>query len=81
MYVCDSLLENIMIFLMLMFMYMYFCIHVSMSLSTKVLKDHSYGGMITFVGEWHDVVPGLMGNQVERLVMTNIRVQYHVDIN
>jgi len=37
--------------------------------------------MIAYAGEWHDEVPGLMGNQVERVVMKNIRGRYHVDMN
>ncbi len=44
-------------------------VYVSMSLSDKVLKDHSCGGMIAYAGEWHDKVPSLMGNQVGRVVM------------
>ena len=48
------------------------CIYVFMSLFGIVVRDHSYGGMITYVGEWHDEVPGLMGNQLGRVVMTNI---------
>lgn len=66
---------------MLFFMYMYVYIHVSMSLSDKVVRDHSYGGMIAYAGEWYDEVPSLMGNQVGRVVMKNIQGQYHVDMN
>lgn len=64
-----------------MFMYMYVCIHLSMSLSDGVLRYHSCGGMIANVGEYHDEVLGLMGNQVGRVVMKNIQGQYHVDMN
>jgi len=52
-----------------------------MSLSDKVVRDHSCGGMISYAGEWHDEVLGLMGNQEGRVVKTNIRGKYHVDIN
>ena len=61
-----------------MFTYMYVCIHVSMSLSNKVARDNSCGGMIAYVGEWHDEVLGLMGNPVGRVVFTNLQGQYHV---
>jgi len=37
------------------------CIYVAMSFFDKVVKDHSYGGMIAYVGEWHEEVPGLRG--------------------
>ena len=66
---------------MLFFMYMYVCIHVFMSLSDRVVRDHSYEGMIAYSSEWYDKVPGLMGNQVGRVVMKNIQGQYHVDMN
>ena len=60
---------------------MHVCIHVSMLLSDKVVRDHSYGGMISYVRERHEEVPGLMRNQLGRVFMTNIRGQYHVDMN
>lgn len=43
-----------------------------MSLSNMVFRDHSYAGMISYVGEWHDEAPSLMGNQLGRVVMKNI---------
>jgi len=57
---------------MLMFMYMYVCIHASMSLSHMVVRDHYCGGMLAYVGEWHDDVLSLIGNQVGRVDMTHI---------
>jgi len=32
-----------------------------MLLSDRVFRDYSYGGMIAYVGEWHEEVPGLWG--------------------
>ena len=58
--------------------YIYVCIYVSMSLSRRVVKDHSCGGMIAYAGEWHEEILGFMGNQVGRVVLTNLRGQYHV---
>ncbi len=48
-------------------------VYVSMYLSLydRVVRDHSCGGMISYAGEWHDEVPN-MGNQVGRVVITNI---------
>ena len=34
-----------------MFMYMYVCIHVSMSLSDRIVRNHSYEGMIAYTSE------------------------------
>ena len=31
--------------------------YVCMSLSDKVTRDHSGGGMIAYPGEWHEEVP------------------------
>jgi len=31
--------------------------YVSMSLSDKIVRDHYYGGLISYVGEWHEEVP------------------------
>ena len=42
--------------------------------------DHSCGGMIAYAGEKHEEVPGLMRNQLGRIVMKNIRGQCHVDM-
>jgi len=42
---------------MLMFMHMYVYIHVFMSLSDRIVKDHSCGEIIAYAGEWHDEVP------------------------
>jgi len=36
--------------------------YVSISLFDKVVKDHSGGEIIAYVGEWHDEVPGLTRN-------------------
>lgn len=58
---------------------MYVCIHVSMLLSNRVFKDHSYGGMIAYVGEKHEEVLGLKRNHLGRIATTNIQGQYHVD--
>jgi len=58
---------------MLMFMYMYGCINVSMSLSDKVIKDHSCGRIIAYEGEWHEEVPGHMSNQLWRADLKNLR--------
>jgi len=52
-----------------------------MSLSDRFFRDHSFGGMVAYAGELHAEVPRLMGNQVGRVVMTNIQGQYHVDMN
>ena len=32
--------------------------YVCMSLFDRVLSDHDCGGMIAYVGEWHEEVPG-----------------------
>lgn len=60
---------------------MYVWIHVSKSLFDRVVKDHSCGGMISYASEWNKEVLGLVRNQVGRVVMTIIRVRYHVDMN
>ena len=49
----------------------YVCVHVSMLLLGNVVRDHSCGGMIAYIGEWHDEFLE-MRNQVGRVVMTNI---------
>ena len=59
---------------------MYVCIHVSMLVSNSVVRDHSCGGMIAYVGEQHEEVPGLTRNQLGRVFTTNTRGQYHVDM-
>ena len=59
---------------------MYVCIHVSMLLSDRVFRDHSCGRIIAYAREQHEEVPGLTRNQLGRVVMTNIRGHYHVDI-
>ena len=61
-----------------MLMIIYVCIYVSMSLYDKVLRDHSCRGMISYAGEWHKEVPSLTRNHLRRIVMKNIRGQYHV---
>lgn len=55
-----------------MFMYMYVCIDVSMSLSDRVIKDHSCGRMISYVSEGHEKVHGLTRNDLGGVVLTNI---------
>lgn len=52
-----------------------------MSLFNMVVGDHFRGGMISYVGEWSNGVPGLMGSRVGIVVMINIRGQYHVHMN
>ena len=47
-----------------MLMIIYLCIYVSMSLPDRVVRDRLCGGMISYAGEWHEEIPGLMGNQV-----------------
>lgn len=47
---------------------MYLC----MLLSHRVVRDHSWGGMISYAGEWHDEVPGFMRNQVGRVSLTDL---------
>ena len=34
------------------------CMYESMSLSNKAFKYHSCGGLISYVGEWHEEVLG-----------------------
>ena len=58
-----------------------FYIYVSMSLIDRIVRDHSCGGMIAYVGKWHEEFPCLTRNQLGRVVMTNIWGQYHVDMN
>ena len=52
----------------LMIIYMYVC----MSLSYRVVRDSSCGGMISYVGKWHEV-PGLMRNKVGRVALKSIQ--------
>jgi len=52
-----------------------------MLISNRVVRDNSCEGMIAYAGEPHEEVSGLMRNQLERVVTTNIRGQYHVDMN
>jgi len=40
---------------------MYVCVHVSMSRSNRVIRNHSCGGMIAYIGKWHEEVPSLSG--------------------
>jgi len=40
-----------------LYVYMYVC----MSLFDRVTRDHSRGGMIAYVGEWHEKVPSSWG--------------------
>jgi len=41
-----------------------------MRLLDMIVMDHSYGGMIAYVGEWHEEVHGFMRNQVGRVALT-----------
>ena len=43
-----------------------------MLLYDRVVRDYSCGGMITYVGEQHEEVPGLTKNQLGRVVTRNI---------
>jgi len=43
-----------------------------MLLYNRVFKDHSCGGMIAYAGGKHEDVPGLMRNQLGRIVTTDI---------
>ena len=43
-----------------------------MSLSDRVVRDRSYGRVISYVGEWHEEVPGLMRKQVGRASLTDL---------
>ena len=51
-----------------------------MLLYDRVVRDHSCRGMSAYVGERHEEVLGLTRNQLGRVVTTNIRGQYHVDM-
>ena len=46
---------------MIVFMLMFICMYVCMSLSDRVIRNHSCGGMITYAGEWHEEIPGSRG--------------------
>ena len=37
---------------------LYVCMHVHILLSDRVVRDHDYGGMIAYAGEWHEEVLG-----------------------
>ena len=52
--------------------YIYVCIYVSMSLYVRVFQDNSCGELISYAGEWHEEVLGLMRNQVRRVTLTNL---------
>jgi len=52
--------------------------YVSMSLSKKVIKNHPYGGMIAYLGEWHGEIHVLTSNQLRRVIMKNIQGHYHM---
>ena len=43
-----------------------------MSLSNMVIMNRPCGGMISYIGEWHEEILVLMRNQLGRVVMTNI---------
>jgi len=43
-----------------------------MSLSHRVIRDYSSGGMIAYAGEWHEEVLGLTRNPLGRVALTNI---------
>jgi len=61
-----------------MLMILYVRMYVSMSQSDRVVKDRPRGGMIAYTREWHEDVPGLMRNQLRRVIMKNIQGQYHM---
>ena len=69
-YVCISLSNKIMIFHANVYIYVY--IYVFMSLSHRVIRDYSSGGMIAYAGEWHEEVLGLTRNPLGRVALTNI---------
>ena len=54
------------------FMLMFICTFISMLLSEKVFRDHSCGRIISYAGEWNEVVPFIMRNRVARVVLTNL---------
>jgi len=41
----------------IMIIYANVYIYVSMSLSNRVIRNCSCGGMIAYVGEWHEDIP------------------------
>jgi len=46
--------------------------YVSISHPEMVVKDHSYGVMISYAGERHERASRIMGNQVGRVASTNL---------
>ena len=67
MYVCLCMILS-----QILYVDFYICIYVSMSLHDRVFKDHSCGGMISYVGEWHEEALGIMTNQVGRVTPTDL---------
>lgn len=61
--------------------FIYIYTYVCMLLSDRVVRNHSCGEMIAYAGEWHDEVPGLIGNQVGKVVIRNIRGYYQLDMD
>jgi len=51
-----------------------------MLLSDKVVRDYFCGQMIAYAGEQDEEVLRLMRNQLGRIVTTDIRGHYHVDM-
>ena len=49
-----------------MLMIIYECIYVSMSLSDRVVKDHSCRRMISYAGEWPEEIPGSWEIKLEK---------------
>ena len=45
-----------------LYVYMYVC----MLMSNRVVRDHSFGGMIAYASEWHEEVLGLLGIKWEK---------------
>ena len=73
MYVCRCLTQWVFFMLMSIYVCVYVCMYVCMSLSDTVIRNYPCGGMITYVGEWHEEVPGLTMNKLRRVVKTNIK--------
>ena len=46
-----------------MLMYVYVYMYVFMLLSDRVIRDHYYGWMIAYVGEWHEEFPSIDGEK------------------
>ena len=63
---------------MIMFIYMYVCIYV---LFDRVFRVHSCGGLIAYVGEWHEEVPSYeesSGQSSTKKLMRSISCGYEL---